>query len=343
MRHKVTFSVVPQRVVLLALIVGMLVACTPAKPVEAPDETQSVILQLQWFPQAQFAGYYVALEKGWYAEEGLDVMIRAGGPDISPATAVAGGNADFGTYMLADLAAAVQQGQPLLSIAQIQQQNGLLLLAFQSSGIDDPTDFLGKRVGVWLGSWDAQFRALMTQQSITDNQYQLVSQGFSMEAFLAGDLDVASAMIYNEYHVVLESGVAANDLNIIDYADYGLDFPGDTLFTTKDLVEQNPDLCERMLRASLRGWEYAVANPEEAADIVLKFDVTGTQTREHQLSMMREIALLVKSSDIRPIGYTDRADVLRVVDTLQRYGVLVSPVQPEEVYTNMIWESATSD
>ena len=343
MRHKVTFSVVPQRVVLLALIVGMLVACTPAKPVETPDETQSVILQLQWFPQAQFAGYYVALEKGWYAEEGLDVTIRAGGPDISPATAVAGGNADFGTYMLADLAAAVQQGQPLLSIAQIQQQNGLLLLAFQSSGIDDPTDFLGKRVGVWLGSWDAQFRALMTQQSITDNQYQLVSQGFSMEAFLAGELDVASAMIYNEYHVVLESGVAANDLNIIDYADYGLDFPGDTLFTTKDLVEQNPDLCERMLRASLRGWEYAVANPEEAADIVLKYDVTGTQTLEHQLSMMREIALLVKSSDIRPIGYTDRADVLRVVDTLQRYGVLVSPVQPEEVYTNMIWESATSD
>ncbi|MDX9955548.1 MAG: ABC transporter substrate-binding protein [Anaerolineae bacterium] len=338
MRHKVTF-----RVVLLALIVGMLVACTPAKPVETPDETQSVILQLQWFPQAQFAGYYVALEKGWYAEEGLDVTIRAGGPDISPATAVAGGNADFGTYMLADLASAVQQGQPLLSIAQIQQQNGLLLLAFQSSGIDDPTDFLGKRVGVWLGSWDSQFRALMTQQSIADNQYQLVSQGFSMEAFLAGELDVASAMIYNEYHVVLESGVAANELNIIDYADYGLDFPGDTLFTTKDLVEQNPDLCERMLRASLRGWEYAVANPEEAADIVLKFDVTGTQTREHQLSMMREIALLVKSSDIRPIGYTDRADVLRVVDTLQRYGVLASPVQPEEVYTNTIWESATSD
>lgn len=338
MRHKVTF-----RVALLVLIVGMLVACTPAKPVETPDETQSVILQLQWFPQAQFAGYYVALEKGWYAEEGLDVTIRAGGPDISPATAVAGGSADFGTYMLADLASAVQQGQPLLSIAQIQQQNGLLLLAFQSSGIDDPTDFLGKRVGVWLGSWDSQFRALMTQQSIADNQYQLISQGFSMEAFLAGDLDVASAMIYNEYHVVLESGVAANELNIIDYADYGLDFPGDTLFTTKDLVEQNPDLCERMLRASLRGWEYAVANPEEAADIVLKFDVTGTQTREHQLSMMREIALLVKSSDIRPIGYTDRADVLRVVDTLQRYGVLASPVQPEEVYTNTIWESATSD
>ena len=329
---------------LLALtVLVMLTACTSGKPVETPAAMQAVTLQLQWFPQAQFAGYYVALEKGWYAEEGLDVTIRAGGPDISPATAVAGGNADFGTYMLADLASAVQQGQSLISIAQIQQQNGLLLLALKSSGIDDPTDFVGKRVGVWLGSWDAQFRALMTQQSLSDNQYQLVSQGFGMDAFLAGDLDVASAMIYNEYHVVLESGVAANDLNIIDYADYGLDFPGDTLFTTKELVEQNPDLCVRMLRASLRGWEYAVANPEEAADIVLKYDVTGTQTREHQLSMMREVALLVKSSDIRPLGYTDRADVLRVVDTLQRYGVLASPVQPDEVYTNTIWESATSD
>ncbi len=339
MRHAIAL-----RYALVALmLLGLFSGCTPKGTVETPAEPQAVTLQLQWFPQAQFAGYYVALEKGWYAEEGLNVTIRSGGPDIAPATAVAGGNAEFGTSMLADLAVAVQEGQPLVSIGQIQQQNGLLLLAFRSSGIDDPTDFVGKSVGVWLGSWDAQFRALMAQQAISSDQYKLVSQGFSMEAFLDGDLDVASAMIYNEYHVVLESGVAANELNIIDYADYGLDLPGDTLFTTKALVEQNPDLCVRMLRASLRGWDYAIANPEEAADIVLKYDLTGTQTREHQLSMMREIALLVKSSEVRPLGYTDRADVLRVADTLQRYGILAGSILPEEIYTNTIWESATSD
>ncbi len=152
MRHMAISKVAPLAHALLALtVLVMLTACTSGKPVETPAAMQAVTLQLQWFPQAQFAGYYVALEKGWYAEEGLDVTVRAGGPDISPATAVAGGNADFGTYMLADLASAVQQGQALISIAQIQQQNGLLLLALKSSGIDDPTDFVGKRVGVWLG------------------------------------------------------------------------------------------------------------------------------------------------------------------------------------------------
>lgn len=329
---------------LAILVLGWLSACTATgQPVAEVETPRPVTLQLLWFPQAQFAGYYVALDKGWYTEEGLDVTIRPGGPDISPVTAVGGGTADFGVAMLADLTVAIQQGQSLISIAQIQQKNGLLLLAFRDSGIQKPADFVGKRVGVWLGSWEAQFRALMAQQGIASDQYTLVSQGFSMDTFLSRDLDVASAMIYNEYHTVLESGVAANDLNVIDYADYGLDFPGDTLFTSRALVEQDPDLCVRMVRASLRGWEYAIANPEEAAEVVLKYDLSGMQTLEHQLAMMREVSLLVKVSEIRPVGYTDRADVLRVVDTLQRYGVLEAAVPPEEVYTNAIWEAATSE
>ncbi len=325
----------------LGLLLACVVACVPATPTSTP--AIPVALQLQWFPQAQFAGYYVALEKGWYTEAGLDVTIRSGGPDIAPITNVVSGNAEFGISMLADLTVAVQQGQPVVSIAQIQQQNGLLLLAHRDSGISHPQDFAGKRVGVWVGSWEAQFRALMAQQGLTPEQFTLVSQGFSMDAFIAGNLDVASAMVYNEYHVVLESGIAANELSIINYADFGLDFPGDTLFTTRELVEQNPDLCTRMLRASLRGWEYAIANPEEAADIMLKYDLSGTQTRAHQLAMMREIALLVKSSATRPLGYTERADVLRVTDTLQRYGVLAGAVPPEAVYTNTVWDLATRD
>jgi NitT/TauT family transport system substrate-binding protein len=144
-------------------------------------------------------------------------------------------------------------------------------------------------------------------------------------------------MVYNEYHVVLESGMKRDELNIIDYADYGLDFPGDTLFTSRLMVEENPDLCARMLRASLRGWQYATEHPEEAADIVLKYDESGVQTREHQLSMMNEIASLVLVS-VRPLGYTDRSDVRRMIDTLMYYEVLDGPVQPDDVYTNEFWE-----
>jgi NitT/TauT family transport system substrate-binding protein len=334
------------RVVLL-LLVGILPAvvlvtgCGP-EPTPTAVPLERVSLQLQWVTQAQFAGYYVALDKGWYEEEGIDLTISPGGPDLVAVDLVTAGTHDFGTSLLADLAVAVQGGKPAVSLAQIQQTNGLLLVAYRDSGIEEPVDFVGKRVGVWLGGWEAQFKALMVKEGIPPGDYELVSQGFSMDPFLAGDLDVASAMIYNEYYVVLESGVSPEALNIIDYADYGLDFPGDTFFTSRRLLESNPDLCTRMLRASLRGWQYAVENPEEAAGIVLKYDETGLQTRDHQLSMMNEIAKLV-SLPVRPLGYTDRDDVRRTIDTLLSYGVLAGPVQPDDLFTNEIWEQASAE
>jgi NitT/TauT family transport system substrate-binding protein len=312
--------------------------CGP-EPTPTPVPLQPVSLQLQWVTQAQFAGYYVALDKGWYREEGIDLTIRPGGPDLVPVDLVSAGTHDFATSLLADLVVAVQQGKPVISLAQIQQTNGLLLIARKSSGIAQPQDFVGHRVGIWLGGWEAQFDALIAKEGLSPQDFTLVSQGFSMDPFLKGELDVASAMIYNEYHVVLESGVKPEDLNIIDYANYGLDFPGDVLFTSRQLLAQDPDLCMRMLRASLRGWQYAVEHPEEAADIVLKYDESGIQTRQHQLSMMNEIAKLVVLP-VRPLGFSDRDDVRRTIDTLLSYGVLSGPVVPEDVFTNDIWEQA---
>jgi len=322
------------------LICTVLLAGCGTQPTPTPPPLEPVTLQLQWVTQAQFAGYYVALDKGWYREEGIDLTIDPGGPDLVPSDLVTAGQADFGTGLLADLVVGVQQGKPVISVAQIQQLNGLLLIAFKSSGIAGPADFAGKRVGVWLGAWEAQFDAMMAKQGLTTNDFSLVSQGFTMDPFLKGELDVASAMIYHAYYVALESEVTPEELNIIDYANYGLDFPGDTLFTTRQTLEQKPDLCERMVRASLRGWQYAVEHPEEAADIVLKYDKSGVQTREHQLSMMNEIAKLVVLP-VRPLGFTDRDSVLRTIDTLASYGVIGGPVQPEDVFTNDIWEEAT--
>ncbi len=322
----------------LVMVAGLAAGCktTPEATAVAPDQ---VTLRLQWVTQAQFAGYYVALDKGWYADEGIDLTIKPGGPDLITTDLVVNGTDDFGTALLADIIAAIQSGKPLVSISQIQQSNGLMLLAMKSSGIEGPQDFVGHSVGVWLGNWEAQFDALMFKEGIGAEDYQLVSQGFSMDAFISGELDVASAMIYNEYYSVLESGISAEDINIIDYADYGLDFPGDTLFTSTRLAEENPDLCARMVRASLRGWQYAVENPDEAADIVLKYDTSGAQTIAHQRSMMYEIAKLVQVS-VRPLGYTDRDSVRRTIDTLFNYGVLSSPIEPDTVFNNTFWEQA---
>ena len=330
-------SLLPIFVIIFALV---LAACGRTSPNTAqPTLPTPVTLQLQWVTQAQFAGYYVALDKGWYSEEGIDLIIRPGGPDISPIDSVRTGTAEFGTSLLADIIVASQQANDLVSIAQIQQTNGLLLIAKKDSGITGPQDFAGKKVGVWLGNWEAQFDALIAKEGIKANDFTLVSQGFSMDSFINGELDVASAMIYNEYYVVLENGFKPEDINIINYADYGLDFPGDGLFTSTKITQENPDLCARMLRASLRGWQYAVENPEEATDIVLKYDQSGVQTRGHQLSMMLEITKLVQVN-LRPLGYTDRNDVRRVIDTLYSYQVLNTQMDPDSIFTNRFWEQA---
>ena len=281
----------------------LLTSCGGKGTAVAPATQTPVTLNLQWVTQAQFAGYYVALDKGWYSEEGIALTIRPGGPDVSPIISVRTGTAEFGTSLLADVIIASQQTNDIVSIAQIQQTNGLLLISKKDSIIKKPSDFVGKIVGVWLGNWEAQFNALIAKEGIRPNDFTLVSQGFSMDTFLNGELDVASAMIYNEYYTVLESGIKPQDITIINYADYGLDFPGDVLFTSTKIMKENPDLCVRMLRASLRGWQYAIENPEEAVDIVLKYDKSGVQTREHQLSMMLEIAKLVQVN-LRQIGYT---------------------------------------
>ena len=316
--------------VLAYMVLG---GCSPQEQGEPqPPSTDPVplSLQLQWVTQCQFAGYYVALQKGWYREEGIDLTIKPGGPDLVPVDLVAARTSDFGTTLLADLSVAIQKGQPVISIGQIQQTNGLLLIAKKSSGIDRPERFSGKRVGVWLGSWEAQFNALLARANQSEKDVRVISQGWSMDPFLKGELDVASVMVYNEYHVVLENGIPAEDLLVIDYADYGLAFPGDVLFTSHRLINENPDRCLRMLRASLRGWQYALDHPQEAVDIVLKYDESGIQTKAHQLSMMAEISRLVRHTD-RPLGYSDPEATRQMLDTLLKYQIIATPLTPDQV------------
>lgn len=319
----------------IAVVVCIIFIIAPGLAGSGCRSRQKVSLQLQWITQAQFAGYYVALDKGWYADYGIDMTIKQGGPDSSPVDLVSSGKSDFGTGLLSDLCVAVEAGKPVISIAQIQQKNGMILITKKSSGIKEPQDLIGKRVGIWLGSWDAQFKALMANEGINLDSINIISQGPSMEPFLNGEIDVASAMTYAEYQ--LES-VQANELNIIDYADYGLGFPGDVLFAASRTVKQNPTLCTHMVQASLKGWQYAIEHPEEATDIVMKYAENGELNRNAQSSMMNQISKLVKTAG-RDIGFTDRTTVKQVIYIL-RQNVLKSPLQPEDVFTNYFWNQA---
>lgn len=308
----------------------------PSGPAGA-KQPEKVTLALQWLTQCQFAGYYAALEKGWYREEGIDLAIVPGAPDINPIHLVEAGTADFGTKWLADLLAAVDGGAPLVSIAQVFQSNGLVLLAKAKSGITGPRDFPGRRLGIWFFGNEVQVYALMRRLDVPLERLRIQPLKWSVEPFLKDEFEVITAMIYNEYLTVLDAGYAPGDLTVIDFADYGLNFPGDLLFTATNTLKDRPDLCERMVRASLKGWAWALEHPEEATDIVLKHDRTGRLNRDHQLRQMREIIRLVKFKD-RSLGRHDPEEVKRAAEILFESRILHAHPETEKVCTNRIWE-----
>lgn len=296
---------------------------------------QPVSLQLQWITQSQFAGYYVAHEKGWYREAGIDLSIYEGGPDLVPVDLVAASSRDFGTTLLPDLAVSIHKGQKVKAIAQIQQVNGLRLLARKDSGIRTPEDLVGKNVGVWLGSWEIQFTALLASRHIDPKEINIISQGWSMKPFLDGQFDAASAMIYNEYFRLIEAGMMAENIHIIDYRDYGQDFPGDVLFTSDLMLKEQPDLCRKMVEVSIRGWKYAVTHPKEAARIVLKYDKGKIQSYEHQMNMLRALSrmIVVDMDDADySIGTFRREKVEQMLKMLTLHGIMTFTLFPEDIY-----------
>ncbi len=300
---------------------------------------EKVSLALQWLTQCQFAGYYVALDQGFYRQEGIDLTIIPGAPDINPIYLVSSEVADFGTKWLADFIAAKEKTLPIISIAQVLQSNGLVLIAKAKSGIQTPQDFIGKRVGIWFFGNETQFLALMNKLDIPHNTMNVDAIKWSIQPFLDDEFDVVMAMIYNEYLRVLDSGYKKGDINIIDFAKYGLNFPGQSIFTRTDLFKKRPDLCEKMLRASLQGWVWAMDHPEAAVDIVMKYDETKTLNRDHQLKQMKIVINLIKYGD-RPLGYHLPEQVTFVMQNLLQNKIISAPMDLSEIYTNEVWEKA---
>jgi len=195
-------------------------AAAAAKPTGPADKVK---LQIKWVPQAQFAGYFVALEKGFYKDENLDVTIVPGGPDIVSEQQLVNGQADFGVDWVASFLAFRDKGLPIVDVAQVYQSSGLMLVSKKAANITKAEDLKGRSVGVWYGGNEFEFLALMDKLGYDpDKDLNVIKQGFTMDPFLAGQMEAASAMTYNEYQIVLESGLNPDDLNIIRYNDEGV-------------------------------------------------------------------------------------------------------------------------
>lgn len=306
--------------------------------------TANVTLVLKWVPQSQFAGYFVAADKGYYRQEGLNVTIKPGGPDIVPEQVVAGGAAQFGIDWLSALLVAREKGLPIVNIAQVFQATGMRLIAFKSSGITSIQGFRGHTVGVWPSGNEYQFYALMHKEGMSPPQkyMHVVTEGFVMDPFLNHQLDVAHAMTYNELGVVLEHGVPMSRLRIFDYNKLGVSILEDGIFSTPGYLHSHRDVAVRFLRASIRGWRYAVAHPDEAGRISFSHAPSAEKTTlAHQIYMARQVAKLIMygPGKTHPIGYMDPALFRRTWTTLLTEGVIKH--RPNFAYNQQYWRAAT--
>ena len=326
-----------------AVIAGLLLGGAAAA--QAKD---ALTLQLKWVTQAQFAGYYVAKDKGFFDEVGLDVTIKAGGPDINPSQVIAGGGADVVVDWMPSALATREKGVPLVNIAQFFQKSGMMLTCRKDAGIKSPKDFKDQTLGVWFGGNEYPFLNWMNKLGYkTDGSaggVKVLKQGFNVDPLLQKQAACISTMTYNEYWQVIDGGLKAKQLVTFQYEKEGVATLEDGLYTLdKNLSDPAMvDKLARFVKAAQKGWDWAVKNPKDSVKIVLANDATGAQTEKHQLRMMKEIAKLVGKNP-KGTGWLDDAAAERTVETLMSGGS--DPVitkKPEGAWTHAIIEKANA-
>ncbi|MAN98237.1 MAG: nitrate ABC transporter substrate-binding protein [Roseovarius sp.] len=301
-------------------------------------------LQLKWVTQAQFAGYYVALEKGFYEEEDLNVTIKPGGPDIAPTQVIAGGGADVTVEWMPAALSAREKGLPLVNIAQPFKSSGMMLTCLKETGVTGPDDFPGRTLGVWFFGNEFPFLSWMSQLGISTDGgadgVTVLKQGFNVDPLLQKQADCISTMTYNEYWQVIDAGITEDQLITFKYEDQGVATLEDGLYVLEDKLSDpaEVDKLTRFVRASMKGWKWAEENPEDAAMIVLDNDATGAQTEEHQIRMMTEVAKLTAGSN----GALDPEDYERTVQSLLSGGSdpVISAHPGDGAWTHVISDAA---
>ncbi len=272
-------------------------------------------LQLKWVTQSQFAGYYVAKEKGFYEEEGLDVTIKPGGPDIAPEQVIAGGGADVIVDWMGGALAAREKGVPLVNIAQPFKKAGMELVCPKDGPVKTEADFKGKTLGVWFFGNEYPFYAWMNKIGLKTeggpDGVTVLKQSFDVQPLIQKQADCISVMTYNEYWQLIDAGYKPEDLIVFNYSAMGNDLLEDGLYAMEDKLKDPAfeDKMVKFVRASMKGWKYATENPDEAAGIVVE---AGGQDENHQKRMMGEIAKLIDNADgkLIPDAYERTAKAL---------------------------------
>lgn len=283
---------------------------------QAGDNLQTVNLQLRWLHQFQFAGYYAALEKGYYREAGLDVRIHQGAPGRTPVGEVLAGRAEYGEAN-SELLYQRLMGKPLVALASIFQHSPSVLLARADRGIRSPQDLVGKTAMVIGDITDADLHAMFQNEGIQMESVQLLPSSYDIQDLVDGKTDAFNSYLTNEPYYLQQQGI---EFNVIDPRRYGIDFYSDILFTTEQELHEHPERVHAFREASLRGWEYAMAHPQEIIDLLIgKYGVSKTRAHlEFEAESMRDLI----QPELVQIGHMNPGRWRHMADTFVKVGMI---------------------
>ncbi len=310
------------KAVLLVMALALLLFPGPSFALEKT----SIILQ--WLPQAQFAGFYMAEEKGFYTDEGVSLTMVQGGPDIIASEWLETGKVDFATMFLST-GLLKRATIPIINIGQLVQNSALMLITKADSGMTSPKDLDGKKVGLWANEFQIQPRALFKHLGIS---VTVVPQSSSLDLFLRGGVQAATGMWYNEYNLLFSYGLDYTDLRPFLFRDTELNFPEDGIYTLETTANEKPELCRAVVAATVRGWKYAFEHPEEALDTVMKRMIKKNipANRAHQRWMLDRMKDIMITENGAPIGVLRQEDFERVKSVLIDTGFMTNaPMFPE--------------
>ncbi|MCR4926024.1 MAG: ABC transporter substrate-binding protein [Clostridiales bacterium] len=325
-------------VLVFSLIAVVISGCGKQKTTS--KELDKITVQSLWLPQGQFAGLYVADSKGFYEEEGIDVEILPGGTDVSSEEQVENDVAQVGVAFYSSVLTYQEGGYDFINVFQTFQTSPQYLVAKASSGIKTGADLKGKNVGSWFGGRQYEFYALAQLNGLDpEKDIKWKQQDYTLDQFNSGELDVASAMSYNEYLLLLQT-YQESDLNVIDMNKEGAALLEDCLFVKRSWAEQNKDLLVRFLRATIKGWKYTSENPEEAAQIV--YNIGQNSTLDHQVAMTKKVleTVIPEGNNASQIGYLNPTSIQRTIDLGYQSGLTKNKIDISKSVDSSYWEAA---